>query len=272
MPEIVYDARPELADGRRFVGATAQDLRRSGRVAWRLFVGELRVRHRRSFLGYAWLVLPALAAAGVALYLERRSIVSVGDTTLPYGLHVLAGIVIWQVFVEAITAPLQQLSANRQLLTTTRVPYEALVGAGLLLVGLGAAIRLVVLLAVFVLSGEALAPSAALVPLGLAAVALLGLAPGLLLAPVGLLYEDVNRGLPLLLGFWFVLTPVVYAAPQSGVLQLNPVTPVLETTRGWLTQATVADGFFLVLVLALGVTAAAWLLSRLARFHVVGRT
>lgn len=271
MPEIVNDSRPELADARGFVRQAARDLRLSRRVAWQLFLGDLRIRHRRSVLGYAWLVLPALAATGVGLYLQHRRIIDTADTTLSYGLHVLAGMVIWQVFVEALTSPMQQLSANRQLLATTRVPYESLVLAGLIMVGLGAVIRCVVLVVALVAAGQDLALSALLVPFGLAAVALLGLAPGLLIAPAGLISDDVNRGLPLVLTFWFFLTPVIYPAPESGLLRLNPVTPLLETTRTWLTTPAAPAAFFFVTGLALLLTIAAWLLSRLGRLHVAAR-
>jgi lipopolysaccharide transport system permease protein len=271
MDEIVYQAGPELAHARRFFGGAIRDLRSSGPVAWRLFIGDIRVRHRRSMLGYAWLVVPALAATALGLYLQSHRIVHIDHTTLPYGLHVLAGLVIWQVFVDALASPLQQLSASRPLLTTTRIAYEPLLLAGLLMVLLGAAIRLVVLVVVLLAAGQGLGASVLLVPLGLALVALLGLGPGLLLAPVGLLYEDVGRTLPLVTAFWFFLTPILYPAPSGGLLRLNPVTPLLDTTRTWLTSATPASGFFLASGLAFAGVVVAWLVNRLSRFHVAAR-
>jgi lipopolysaccharide transport system permease protein len=71
-------------------------------------------------------------------------------------------------------------------------------------------------------------------------------------------------------GFWFFLTPVVYRAPDSGILRFNPVTPLLDTTRAWLTSsATSTDGFVLVCVTAMILLIFAWFLQRLARPHVV---
>jgi lipopolysaccharide transport system permease protein len=77
--------------------------------------------------------------------------------------------------------------------------------------------------------------------------------------------------LTLVAGFWFFLTPIVYPGPASGWLRFNPVTPLLETSRSWLAGMEVAPGFFLIVGLAAVALAAAWLLYRLARPHVIAR-
>jgi lipopolysaccharide transport system permease protein len=98
----------------------------------------------------------------------------------------------------------------------------------------------------------------------------LGLALGVLVAPVGLLYADVGRAIGLATGFWFFLTPVIYRMPETGILRFNPVTPLLDTTRAWLTSSTaVADGFVPVSAAAMLLLITAWFLLRLARPHVV---
>lgn len=271
MPETRYAGDPALADPAGFGRDAVHDLRVSLPLAWRLFRSNLLASRRRSLLGYLWLLIPALATAAIAAYLQHRNVVDVGSTDLPYGLHVFAGMVLWQVLVEAVTSPLQQLSGGRQLITRTRVPHEALILAGALEVLFNAAIRLGLLLVVVAASGTALGAGALLVPVGALALAVLGLALGLLAAPVGVLYEDVQRGLLLLTGFWFFLTPVVYPAPESGLLRLNPVTPVLDSTRTLLTSSSVDGAALLVTGLALAGLLAAWLFTRLARPHVVAR-
>ncbi len=55
---------------------------------------------------------------------------------------------------------------------------------------------------------------------------LLGLAIGLLLTPVGLLYTDIAAGLVIFTQVWFFATPVVYPAPESFPLSLL-------ATAGW---------------------------------------
>jgi lipopolysaccharide transport system permease protein len=91
-----------------------------------------------------------------------------------------------------------------------------------------------------------------------------------LVAPVGLLYADVGRAMGMATGFWFFLTPIIYRVPESGLLRLNPVTPLLDTTRAWLTASPAAtEGFVFVSVAALILLSFAWFIHRLARPHVV---
>jgi lipopolysaccharide transport system permease protein len=179
--------------------------------------------------------------------------------------------ILWQLFVEAVNAPLQQLNAGRQMITRSRVPHEALIGAGLLEIGLNFLIRLAVLAAVLFLFRVDVAPSALLFPAGGLAIAMLGLAFGLLLTPAGLLYDDVSRGIALVTTFGLFLTPILYPLPASGPFRLNPVTPLLETSRNWLLHGGLGAGFVAVVLAGLAALAFAWLVYRLARPHLVAR-
>jgi lipopolysaccharide transport system permease protein len=271
VPETLYTPLPELRRPGRFLAGALFDLRCSGPIAWRLFRSNLRIRYRRSWLGYLWLLLPALGTAAICAFMQSRRIVAVAPTELPYPIFVLAGMILWQLFVEAVNAPLQQLGAGRQMITRSRVPHEALIVAGLFEIALNFAIRLVVLAAMLALFRVAPAPSALLLPAGALALAVLGLAIGLLLTPAGMLYDDVARGVTLATTFGLFLTPVLYPLPAWGILRLNPVTPLLETSRSWLTHGGVGGGFLLVSLLGLVALAFAWLVYRLARPHLVAR-
>jgi lipopolysaccharide transport system permease protein len=103
------------------------------------------------------------------------------------------------------------------------------------------------------------------------ALVLLGFVIGLLAAPWGLIYDDVRQGLLVLTGFWFFLTPIVYPASDSGWLRLNPVTPLLETSRSWIVAPAASTGFFIVTAGAFLMLVGAWLLYRLARPHAMAR-
>ncbi|HEX2060981.1 MAG TPA: ABC transporter permease [Thermoanaerobaculia bacterium] len=271
MTETVYSAQAELRHPARFLGDALRDLRQSPSVAWRLFRGNVQARYRRAWLGYLWLLLPTLGMTAVWVFMQSRRIIAVAPTALPYVVHVLCGTILCQVFVESLNAPLQQLTISRQLVTRSRVPHEAMILAGVYEVLLNTAVRLAVLAVALFAYAIPLAPGALLFPLGIAALMVLGLAIGIFLAPFGMLYEDVGRGVMLVTTFWFFLTPVIYPAPASGPLRLNPVTPLLDTTRAWLTAPAAPWGFVAVALVATVVLGGAWLLERLARPHVVAR-
>jgi len=272
MTETVYNADPELRHPSRFLASAREDLRHTAAVAWHLFRRNVQVRYRRSWLGYAWLLLPTIGTTVVWVYIQSRRIIDIAPPEIPYPVHVLAGMSLWQTFVDALNVPLQQLGAGRQLVTRSRVPLEALLLAGVLEALLNCAARLLVLAPLLLAYDVRIGSGLLLAPLGIAALMLLGLAFGVFLAPVGLLYEDVSRAVVMVTGLWFFLTPVVYRAPDDGILRFNPVTPLLETTRAWLTTSgPAAGGFVLVSAAAAALLLGGWVLLRLARPHVVER-
>ncbi|HEU0077798.1 MAG TPA: hypothetical protein VFQ76_09145, partial [Longimicrobiaceae bacterium] len=210
MEEVVYSAESQLRSPGAFAAGIRSDLRVAPSVAWQLFVRRLQAGYRQSWLGYLWLLLPPLATSGAWVYLNSARILDVGRTDLPYPVYVLTGTLLWQVFADALGAPLQQLTAARAILTKSRIPHEAMLLAGVVEVGFNFLVRLAVLVPVLLWFGVRWSPSLLLAPLGVAALLLLGFSIGLLLAPVGLLYQDVSRGLVLATGIWFFLTPVIY--------------------------------------------------------------
>ena len=272
MTETVYTADPELRNPARFLASAKEDLRHTAAVAWHLFRRNVQVRYRRTWLGYVWLLLPIIATTLVWVYIHSRRIIAISPPEIPYPVHVLAGMALWQTFVDALNAPLQQLAAGRQLVTRSRVPLEALVLAGVFEALSNCAVRLLVLAAMLFAYDVRVGWDVLFAPLGIAALMLLGLALGVFLAPLGLLYDDVGRAVAMVTGLWFFLTPVIYRTPEEGLLRLNPVTPLLDTTRAWLTSSPpAADGFVLVTAAAAALLVVAWALLRLARPHVVER-
>ena len=272
MTETVYSADSELRHPARFLTSAKEDLRHTAAIAWQLFRRNVQARYRRSWLGYAWLLLPIIGTTLVLVFIHGRRIIVIAPPEIPYPVHVLAGMALWLTFLDALNAPLQSLGAGRQLVTRSRVPLEAIILAGVLEALLNCAARLLVLAVVLFAYDVPIGSGLLLAPIGIAALTLLGLAFGVFLAPAGLLYEDVNRAVAMVTGFWFFLTPVIYRAPEEGILRLNPVTPLLETTRAWLTSSTPAlDGFAIVSAAAAALLLVAWALLRLARPHLVER-
>jgi lipopolysaccharide transport system permease protein len=267
----VYTSDAELRHPARFFAEAWDELRRSPAVAWRLFRSGVQARHRRAWLGYLWLLLPTLGTTAVWTYVRSRGLIDTGSTSLPYVVYALSGTILWQVFADSLVSPLQQLATTRQLVTRSRVPHEALILAGVFDTLLNCAVRLLLLACVMLANGVLPGREVLLVPIGIVALALLGLTIGLFAAPIGLLYEDVGRALTMIAGFWFFLTPVVYPTAARGLLRFNPVTPLIETTRQWLTSGATIGPFAAVTGGAAAALIVAWLFHRLARPHVVAR-
>jgi lipopolysaccharide transport system permease protein len=270
MVDIVYVSSAELSRPGAFLREALRDLRAAPRIGLRLFTAQLRGRARRSLLGYLWLVLPAAAITLLCVYLQSMGVLTAGPTGMPYPLYVLSGVLLWQIFVEALNQPVQQLLAARHLISRSPVPHEAILLGAAFDVLLSAAVRIALLLAAFwAYRGPAL-PGAGLA-LGAVALILLGFSIGLWVAPWALLYDDARHALTMATTFWFFLTPIAYRSVSHGPVALNPVTPLLQTARSSLAGGTMSGGFLPVAAAAAFLLVTGWLLYRLARPHVVER-
>ena len=267
--DFAYRSDPELSNPRGFLTRAFADLASSLAIGWTLHKAGFGSRRRAALLGWIWLVVPPFATAATCLYFQSRRILDTGPTKLPYSLHVFIGVIVWQLLVDSMQAPIQQIRGARSIVTRSTLPHEALLIAGLWDVLVGAAIRLPLILVAALAVGVPPGWSALLIPLGMLSVILFGFGLGLLIAPLGVLYDDVQRAMFLITGVWFVLTPVMYSADRGGLSRLNPLTPLLDTTRSWLVTPAIAPGFSIVVSASSLLLPIAWLAYRLARPHIV---
>ncbi|MGB7949673.1 MAG: ABC transporter permease, partial [Candidatus Binatia bacterium] len=182
----------------------------------------------------------------------------------------LAGMVLWEVFADALNSPIRMVAQSTSMLTKVNFPREALILAGIGEVLFSFLIRLGLLAIVIAWFGIRVPWTAVLFPLGALALVVLGVALGALLTPFAILYHDIGQGLPFLVVLWMFLTPVLYPAPRewpgSLTMVLNPVSPVLDTTRALLLAESpeYLAGFFAVSLGAGVALLLGWLLYRVA--------
>ncbi|HWB01151.1 MAG TPA: hypothetical protein VG713_21825, partial [Pirellulales bacterium] len=210
LPVTVYTPESPLRHPGRMAREMLRDLVASRGLAWRLFVRDTSALYRQSLLGYLWAFLPPIVTTFTFTFLNSQSILSVGETPVPYPAFVMIGTVLWQVFLDALNSPLKMVQASRGMLTKINFPREALILAGLADVLFNLLIRSLLLVPVFLYYQLPISASMLLFPLAVAGLILLGLTIGMLLTPFGLLYGDVGRAVTLFAGFWMLLTPVVY--------------------------------------------------------------
>ena len=268
----VYSAASQLRRPGQFSRNLRRDLTLSRSLAWRLFLRDLRSQHRRSVLGYLWVVLPPLVMAGVWVFLDRTGVVSTEHGDVPYPIFVIVGTTLWQGFVDGVNTPFTKLELSQRMLTKFRVPPEALVATGILEVLFNQLVRMSLVVVFFALSGVGWHATVLLVPIGVLTLVLLGIEIGSFLAPFGTLYKDVQRAVQLALLVWFFVTPIVYSS-EEGRTAINPAAVLLVTTRDWLlTGATPRPVAFAAwcaaVVLLLPATFAVY---RLATPHLVDR-
>ena len=221
------------------LAALWRDVLAGRELAWRLAVRDISAQYRQAALGLLWALIIPLANTAVWMLLSSSDVVAVGETPLPYGLWVFTGTMLWAIFMDAMNAPLQQALGAKGMLTKINFPREALVAAGILQTLFNGGIKIALMLVVLVYFGVYPDWHILLFPVAVVSLILAGTAFGLLLTPLGLLYTDVGKGLPLVLQFLMYSTPVVVPMPSSGwaatLFNWNPLTPLILTARDWLT-------------------------------------
>jgi len=277
LPETLYTPDSQLHSPGKLLGRMFVDLRTSRFLAWRLFVRNLSAQHRQTVLGYLWLLLVPVVQTLLWVFLNSQRVINVGATDIPYPAFVLTGTLLWQSFADALQNPMQQVQASKQMLTKIHFPHEAILLAAIGQVLVNFSIRLLLMIVVFFWFGLPLTSSLLLAPLGILALIGFGTMVGLLLTPLALLYGDVQRMLVMTISLWFFVTPVIYPTPSSGwaalVTRLNPVTPLLVTTRQLLTgkELTQLGLFMIVTAAALVLSLFGWILYRLAMPYLIER-
>jgi lipopolysaccharide transport system permease protein len=203
-------------------------------LAWRLFIRDLQASYRKSYLGVFWLFLPPLATAGVWIFLSNQRVVSIQATPMAYAGFTLCGTIMWSLFSEAINKPIQRYQNAMGMMSKLNFPREAIV---LAVYDLAFSLFLKITVLIPILWVLGYPPTWQFLPalLAIFGLAISGLSIGVLLSPVGLLYSDISKGLPIVLGFAMYLTPVIYPMRADGNLArmqaINPVTPFLEQAR-----------------------------------------
>lgn len=273
----IYSARSSVKQPGILIRRMMNDVVLSRELGWRLAVRDIRATYRQSLLGILWAAILPLSNAIVWIVLRGTGVVSVGDTGIPYTVYVFSGTMLWAVFTESTLAPLQATAAGKSILTKINFPREALIVSGVIQSVFNASVKVVLILISMVLLGYPPGWTVALFPFGVLSLILAGTSVGLLLTPIGILYTDVGRGIGVVMRFLMYATPVVFAMPKEGwistVFSYNPITPLIVTTRDWLTghSAEFLDSFYLVNLIFLSVLLFAWLLYRAAMPFLIER-
>lgn len=234
LPIKVYKRQNSTAVG-RLLKDTLKDLWGSHFLAWQLAKRDISAQYRQSYLGILWLFITPVASALIWIILKSSGTVAIADTGMPYPVYAFSGTLIWSILLESINSPTQSTNASRNILTKINFPKEALVLSGVHKLLFNSSVKVILLILFVFVFGVGFHWSLLLVPFALLGAVMVGTALGLLLTPIGLLYNDISRLTTMGLSLIMYLTPVVYGIPKSGIMKTvmtyNPFTPLITTTR-----------------------------------------
>lgn len=274
---VIYTSESRIRHPIQLFKEMGRDLLDSRELAWRLFIRDISAQYRQSLFGVMWAFLPPIITALGLLVAKNAGAVNIADTDIPYPAYVMFSMSLWQTFVEALNGPIVAVSSAKSMMAKINFPKESIILAKLGEVFFNFGIKLILIVGLFIWFQIPVTWGTLLAMVALIHLIVLATGIGLLLAPIGALYGDVNKAIQLILPPWLLLTPVIYPTPKQGlfatIVNLNPVTPLLVTTRDLATSGVVANptGFWVVSGVAFAVLLLAWILYRLAIPFIVER-
>ena len=240
LPVRIYGPEKALKHPGVLLKELGSDLWAGRELAWRLFVRDLKAQYSQTMLGYVWAFLPPLFASLTFVYLQTQGIIRIEGLGIPYAAFAMIGTMLWQTFLESMVSPLSSISAAKPMLAKINFPRESILIAGMYMVMTSTAIRMLLIFGVMLIWGIVPGWSLLLLPIFLFGLMVAGFAIGMGLVPVGGLYGDVSRAIPMVAQFWMLLTPVVYPARTDGwagwLTRWNPIAPLISSARSSLTN------------------------------------
>lgn len=201
---------------------------------------ELRQKYKGSALGVVWYLVNPLVLMG-AYALVFKLLLDVADIP-DYPLFLLAGLIVWVFFAQALLAAAPSLVLNAPLVRKVRFPRETIPASVATVQALTFLAMLALLLPVALAVRETLEPALLLLPVVVALLFCLVLGLSLLVAVLHAHFRDVEPVLAAGLLPWFFLTPIflrVEDFPGIGEHELigdllewaNPVAPFVDSLR-----------------------------------------
>ena len=201
---------------------------------------ELRQKYKGSALGIAWYLINPLVLMG-AYALVFKVLLDVANIP-DYPIFLLAGLIVWVFFAQALLAAAPSLVLNAPLVRKVRFPREAIPASVATVQLITFLAMLVLLLPVALLVRDSFDPALLLLPVVVVFLFCLVLGLSLLVAVLHAHFRDVEPVLAAGLLPWFFLTPLflpVEDFPGIGDHELignllewgNPVAPFVHSVR-----------------------------------------
>lgn len=269
LPVRIYTASKVKLNPYALIKEMYADIKKSKDLAYQLTKRDITAQYRQSYLGLLWAFIIPLVNSLTWIVLQTSGVIKLADTGIPYPAYVFSGTMLWQIFTESITTPIQQVNASKSILSKLNFPREAILLSGIYKVLFNAGIKIIILIPVVLYFGVFPDWKIVLLPIVLISTILLGFSIGLFLTPIGTLYTDIGRVIPMATQFLMFFSPVVFMMPSSGMMkkifEWNFMTPILLTFRDVLSGGNLdwIFYFFVVFIISSFVLFFSWVIFRI---------
>jgi ABC-type polysaccharide/polyol phosphate export permease len=210
-----------------------RDTYRYRELIWALALKELKVRYKRSFLGFLWALLnPLLLMLILALVFSTI----LKSTTQHYSVFILSMLFPFTFFSQSLSYAAESIVGNADLIKKVRIAKLVFPVAALVSNLINLVLSLIPLAIIVLVTGTPFHWTWVYLPVPLLALSLFTLGATFFFAAANVFYRDVSHILQIVLQLWFYATPILYDInifPERlhWLFKLNPLIFVLNGFR-----------------------------------------
>lgn len=277
MPVVVYQPESRLRHPLQLLREMWQDLLASRELAWQLIKRDIQSQYRQSFLGIIWAFIPPIVTAIGLTFLKEVKILNLGETEIPYPVYVALSMTLWQTFSKTLNSIMGTARKAKGLLSKLNVPPESFILSQLGMILFNFVIGLIPIAFFFIWFKVGITWTIIIAPVAFIHLLLFATGVGLVIGPFSCLYQDISKVMGFIMRGWIFVTPVIYETPRQGIwsvlVRLNPVTPLLVTTRELATTGNISEpiGFWVASIIAIVLTIVGWVFYRISLPFIIER-
>jgi lipopolysaccharide transport system permease protein len=206
-----------------------------------LVLRNLKVRYKKSVLGFFWAILNPLLMMTVMYIVFSRLFIS----ALPhYSAYLISGLVTWNLYAQATNDAMHSFTSNGNLLKKIFLPKAIFTIAPTVSGLVNFCFSLVPMYAIFLFSGTVPSIRSFLLPFCLVELIVFSIGMSLIISTIVVFFHDASYIYEIILLAWMYLTPIFYPASilpplAIKVLHLNPLYHYLVLFRGVLYDTSV---------------------------------
>ena len=170
---------------------------------------DFLIRYKQASMGILWAIVKPLINILIFGYIASK--ISAGQVNILSFLNVAVGMLLWQLFSSVFGEVSNSIVGNSHLFSKVYFPKIIIPMASILVCLVDFLISLIILVVLFIISGQAIHWQIILAPLFIVLSLINGLGIGLYFATINVKYRDVKFIVPVVLQFGMYVTPVIFS-------------------------------------------------------------
>lgn len=202
-------------------------------LIWALAMKELKIRYKRSVLGFLWALLnPMLLMLVLSVVFSTIMRINIPH----YPIFLLSVLLPWTFFSQSLSYAVESIVGNADLIKKVRVAKLVFPVAAVISNLINLLLSLIPLALIVLLMRHPFHVTWMYLPVPLLALTIFTLGATFFFATANVYYRDVAHILQILLQAWFYVTPIIFAidffpARYQWIFKLNPIQFVLNGFR-----------------------------------------